>query len=50
MTNWPNFPLVDNPESLIATTDMVFIDPPGTGLSEAIQPNTNQTFWERTPT
>lgn len=45
MTNWPNFPLVDNPESLIATTDMVFIDPPGTGLSEAIQPNTNQTFW-----
>ncbi|KVE36469.1 S10 family serine carboxypeptidase-like protein [Burkholderia sp. TSV86] len=45
MTNWPNFPLVDNKESLIATTDMVFIDPPGTGLSEAIQPNTNKTFW-----
>ncbi len=45
MTNWPNFPLVDNQESLIATTDMVFIDPPGTGLSEAIQPNTNKTFW-----
>jgi carboxypeptidase C (cathepsin A) len=49
LTNWPNFPLVDNPESLIDTTDMVFIDPPGTGLSEAIQPNTNQTFWGADP-
>ena len=28
-TGWPNFPLVDNEESLIDTTDMVFIDPPG---------------------
>jgi carboxypeptidase C (cathepsin A) len=45
MTNWPNYPLVDNAESLIDTTDMVFIDPPGTGLSEAILPNTNQKFW-----
>jgi carboxypeptidase C (cathepsin A) len=45
MTNWPNFPLVDNAESLIDTTDMVFIDPPGTGLSEAIQPYKNQDFW-----
>ncbi|RDU97413.1 S10 family serine carboxypeptidase-like protein [Trinickia dinghuensis] len=45
LTNWPNFPLVNNAESLIATTDMVFIDPPGTGLSEAVSPNTNQSFW-----
>ncbi|MGN6316096.1 S10 family serine carboxypeptidase-like protein [Trinickia sp.] len=45
MTNWPNFPLVTNAESLIDTTDMVFIDPPGTGLSEAIAPNTNKKFW-----
>ncbi|CAB3800939.1 hypothetical protein LMG28688_05279 [Paraburkholderia caffeinitolerans] len=45
MTNWPNFPLVDNADSLIDTTDMVFIDPPGTGLSEAIQPYKNQDFW-----
>ncbi|WP_341315945.1 peptidase S10 [Paraburkholderia sp. IMGN_8] len=44
-SNWPNYPLVDNKESLIDTTDMVFIDPPGTGLSEAILPNTNQKFW-----
>nr|WP_323120939.1 peptidase S10 [Burkholderia alba] len=49
MTGWPNFPLVNNQESLIATTDMVFIDPPGTGLSEAIQPNTNKTFWGADP-
>ncbi|WP_042301318.1 S10 family serine carboxypeptidase-like protein [Paraburkholderia kururiensis] len=45
LTNWPNYPLVNNSESLIDTTDMVFIDPPGTGLSEAILPNTNQKFW-----
>lgn len=49
MTNWPNFPEVANKESLIATTDMVFIDPPGTGLSEAIEPNTNKTFWGADP-
>jgi len=45
LTNWPNYPLVNNEQSLIDTTDMVFIDPPGTGLSEAVLPNTNQTFW-----
>ncbi|MBU9280818.1 S10 family serine carboxypeptidase-like protein [Burkholderia multivorans] len=44
-TNWPNYPLVDNQESLIDTTDLVFIDPPGMGLSEAVLPNTNQKFW-----
>ncbi|MGH8778131.1 S10 family serine carboxypeptidase-like protein [Paraburkholderia sp.] len=43
--NWPNYPLIDNKESLIDTTDLVFIDPPGTGLSEAILPNTNQKYW-----
>ncbi|WP_248557008.1 S10 family serine carboxypeptidase-like protein [Paraburkholderia terrae] len=45
LTNWPNYPLVDNAESLIDTTDMVFIDPPGTGLSEAVLPYTNKQFW-----
>ncbi|MBE0628401.1 MAG: peptidase S10, partial [Burkholderia vietnamiensis] len=34
-----------NAESLIDTTDLVFIDPPGTGLSEAVLPNTNQKYW-----
>ncbi|WP_096723853.1 S10 family serine carboxypeptidase-like protein [Paraburkholderia acidicola] len=49
LTGWPNFPIVDNQESLIATTDLVYIDPPGTGFSEAIQPNTNKTFWGSDP-
>jgi len=39
------FPFVDNKQSLLDTTDMVFVDAVGTGLSEAISPNTNQTFW-----
>ncbi|KAB7768860.1 S10 family serine carboxypeptidase-like protein [Xanthomonas maliensis] len=43
--SWPNYPMVDNAESLIASTDMVFIDPPGTGLSTAILPKTNRSFW-----
>jgi carboxypeptidase C (cathepsin A) len=43
--NWPNYPIVNNNESLIDTTDMVFVDTPGTGYSEAIQPNANQSFW-----
>ncbi|MFL9875067.1 S10 family serine carboxypeptidase-like protein [Paraburkholderia megapolitana] len=47
--NWPNYPLVDNKESLIDTTDLVFIDPPGTGLSEAVLPNTNSVYWGSDP-
>ena len=39
------FPYVDNNESLIDTSDLVFVDPVGTGLSEAISPHTNQTYW-----
>ena len=39
------FPYVDNTESLIDTTDLVFVDAVGTGLSEAIAPHTNQTYW-----
>jgi carboxypeptidase C (cathepsin A) len=39
------FPLVDNAESLIDVSDLVFVDAVGTGYSEAIAPNTNQTFW-----
>jgi carboxypeptidase C (cathepsin A) len=39
------FPLVDNHDSLLDTTDLVFVDAVGTGLSEAVAPNTNQTFW-----
>ncbi|WP_323121506.1 S10 family peptidase [Burkholderia alba] len=39
------FPFVDNAQSLLDTTDLVFVDAVGTGYSEAIAPNTNQTFW-----
>ncbi|HEY1392799.1 MAG TPA: peptidase S10 [Methylibium sp.] len=39
------FPLVDNTESLLDTTDLIFVDAVGTGYSEAIAPNTNQSFW-----
>jgi carboxypeptidase C (cathepsin A) len=38
-------PYVDNAESLIDTSDLVFVDAVGTGLSEAIAPFTNQSFW-----
>jgi carboxypeptidase C (cathepsin A) len=39
------FALVDNAESLLDISDLVFVDAVGTGLSEAIVPNTNQSFW-----
>lgn len=39
------FPLVDSADSILDVTDLVFVDPVGTGYSEAIAPNTNQTFW-----
>jgi carboxypeptidase C (cathepsin A) len=39
------FPYVDNTDSLIDTSDLVFVDAVGTGLSEAIAPHTNQSFW-----
>lgn len=44
-TQGPPFAYVDNGESLIDTSDLVFVDAVGTGLSEAIAPKTNQSFW-----
>ena len=32
----PPFPIVDNPDSLLDVTDLVFIDPVGTGFSHAL--------------
>ena len=32
----PPYPMVDNPDSLLDVTDLVFIDPPGTGFSYLI--------------
>ncbi|HKW80353.1 MAG TPA: peptidase S10 [Casimicrobiaceae bacterium] len=39
------FPLVDNAESLLDVSDLVFVDAVGSGLSEAIAPFANSSFW-----
>src|SRR5689334_16570057 len=50
-TNMPFFTppapyvLEDNPDSLLDHSDLVFINPVGTGYSAAIAPNKNQDFW-----
>ncbi|MHC1547035.1 S10 family serine carboxypeptidase-like protein [Phyllobacterium sp. K27] len=35
----------DNPNTLLNKTDLVFVDPVGTGYSAAIWPEENQDFW-----
>lgn len=37
--------LGENPQTLLDKTDMVFVDPPGTGYSVAIAPKKNKDFW-----
>lgn len=39
------FAMVDNAESLLDTTDLVFVDAVGAGLSTAIAPFANRDFW-----
>lgn len=39
------FPLLDNAESLLDVSDLVFVDAVGAGYSQAIAPNRNQTFY-----
>ncbi|WP_212758277.1 S10 family peptidase [Usitatibacter palustris] len=39
------FPLVDNAESILDLTDLVFVDAVGAGYSTAVAPNTNRNFW-----
>jgi len=41
----PPFKIVDNAESLLDRTDMVFIDPVGTGFSHAVGKAQNKDFW-----
>ena len=43
-TDIQSAPLVDSPDSLLDVTDLVFVDAPGTGYSEAVAPYTNQDF------
>jgi carboxypeptidase C (cathepsin A) len=45
MSGSPPFPLVDNAESMLDLSDLVFVDAIGSGYSQAIAPNTNGTFW-----
>ena len=50
-TSLPNFTppapytLEDNPDSLIDRSDLVFVNPVGTGYSAAIAPGVNKDFW-----
>jgi carboxypeptidase C (cathepsin A) len=50
-TSLPNFTppapysLEDNPDTLLDCTDLVFINPVGTGYSTAITPKKNKNFW-----
>jgi len=39
------FPLVDNAETLLDVSDLVFVDAIGAGLSQAVAPFSNQSFW-----
>lgn len=39
------YTLEDNPDSLLDHTDLVFINPVGTGYSGAVAPRTNGDFW-----
>ncbi len=41
----PPYPLLDNPDSLLDATDLVFIDPVGTGFSHALGKTDPKDFW-----
>ena len=41
----PPYPIVDNPESLLDSTDIVFIDPVGTGFSHALGKTEAKDYW-----
>jgi carboxypeptidase C (cathepsin A) len=41
----PPYPILDAPETILDTTDLVFVDPVGTGFSKAIGEHENKEFW-----
>lgn len=41
----PPYPIVDNPDSLLDVTDLVFIDPVGTGFSHTIGDTKGEEYW-----
>jgi carboxypeptidase C (cathepsin A) len=45
-TNVPTpFEMVDNAESLLDVSDLVFVDAVGSGYSQAVSPSTNRDYW-----
>ncbi|PIO41676.1 S10 family serine carboxypeptidase-like protein [Phyllobacterium zundukense] len=44
-TKTPRYKLLDDEETLLDKSDLVFVDPVGTGYSQAIKPHTNKSFW-----
>ncbi len=41
----PPYPLVENPYTLLTHTDLVFVDPVGTGYSRAVGDSEDEDFW-----
>ncbi|HED65480.1 MAG TPA: peptidase S10, partial [Planctomycetes bacterium] len=41
----PPYPLVENPHTLLALSDLVFVDPVGTGYSHAVGDAKDEDFW-----
>jgi carboxypeptidase C (cathepsin A) len=41
----PPYPIVDNPDAILDVTDMVFIDPVGTGFSHALGKTDPKDYW-----
>jgi carboxypeptidase C (cathepsin A) len=41
----PPFPILDNPDSLLDATDIVFIDPVGTGFSHTLGKTEGKDYW-----
>jgi carboxypeptidase C (cathepsin A) len=41
----PPYPLIDNPDSLLDATDIVFIDPVGTGFAHALGKTDPKDYW-----
>ena len=41
----PPYPIIDNPDSLLDVTDIVFIDPVGTGFSHALGKTDPKDYW-----
>jgi carboxypeptidase C (cathepsin A) len=45
----PPFPILDNPDGLLDVTDLVFIDPVGTGFSHALGKTEPKEYWGVAP-